>query len=472
MHRLAALAALCLLVAGCTTPPVAVPPAARDLDCALGSYEHALNASWLQTCEARASHSPGPKEETWVGINPTDPTNVIVAAKDLNPASSNGCVWNGLFVTKDGGKSWKDVTIGGAYADRGPQSPFFGYACNTDPMFRFTKDGAVHFGVEMYNLGGQNAYGALPQNPASAPLAANSVIPGWKILLATSIDGGLTWPQVITFQPDLGVVTDFSRMTVNPVTQSILESIGSEAGQCHILASRDGGQSAALFAVPASPGGVPCGAIAASPNGSVVLVGGGVVARSTDDGKTWLDSNAEFTYKPIGSFSESQYRVGSIEELAYDLSNGTHRGRLYVAYAGADRDESDVYVRSSSDDGRTWSPAVLVNNDPPGTHQWMPNVAVAGDGSLHVFFMDKRYDPNHKLIDITHAVSRDGGATWTNERVSTFSYDGDLGRHQEGFPFIGDYMGVDAVGSHVWAGFPDASNDKTTVIAAAHVMAY
>src|SRR5207245_2395891 len=123
---------------------------------------------------------------------------------------------------------------------------------------------------------------------------------------------------------------------------------------------------------------------------------------------------------------------------------------LYCVYADATRDEADIYVRSSPDNGRTWRDPVLVNDDAPGAHQFMPNLAVAGDGSLHVFYMDKRYDPNHVLIDIVHATSLDGGATWTNERVSAVPYDGDLGVHQRGFPFIGDYIGVAAVGDDVW----------------------
>jgi len=453
------------------------------LDCTLGSYERAQNATWMQACEARASHTSGPKEETWAAVNPTDPDNVVIGAKDLNPDSSKGCVWNGVFSTHDGGKTWKDVTIGGTWASRqsDPTNPFFGYACNTDPMFQFTKDGALHYAIEEYNLAGQNAYGPLPQNPTSGTLAAASVIPGWKIVLATSHDGGLTWPDLITYQPDLGVVTDYSRMTINPATQSILETIGSEAGGCHLLASRDGGKTADIFRVVLTASGeTPCEAIAGSPGGTVVVVGGGVlpgeagdsvvVARSTDDGKTFLDSNAGFGFKPVAAFKESHYRVGSGMELAYDLTSGPRKGTLYAAYAAADRDEADIYVRSSADDGKTWSDAVLVNDDPAGTHQWMPNVAVAGDGSVHVFFMDKRYDtPAHAAIDITHAVSLDGGKTWRNERVSSVPYNGDLGRHQEGFPFIGDYLGVACGATDCWAGFPDASNGKTTVIAAAHV---
>ncbi|MHB8605255.1 MAG: sialidase family protein [Thermoplasmatota archaeon] len=491
------LLATVLVLAGCIGAPTkatigAVPSPAFGgwtLDCALGSFEKAMNATWGQTCEARASHTKGPKEETWLAINPKDPLNIVIGAKDLNPDSSKQCVWNGVFTTHDGGKTWKDVVIGGTYASRqgDPTNPFFGYACNTDPDFQFTANGDLHYGVEEYNLGGQNAYGATPVTPLSPTLGAASIIPGWKIVLATSHDGGLTWPDLITYQQDEGVVTDYSRMTVNPTTQSILEMIGAEAGGCHVLASRDDGKSADVFAVPAtSDGNTPCAAIAASPKGVVVLMGPDTsgsaaalagqsdtfpiqAARSTDDGKTWLDANTAFNVKGIPQFTESTYRVGSGLELAYDLTNGTHRGTLYATYAAADRDEADVFVRSSPDDGKTWSAPALVNNDTAGTHQWMPNVAVAGDGSVHVFFMDKRYDPAHKFIDITHAVSLDGGKTWANERVSTIPYDGDLGRHQEGFPFIGDYLGVACGPADCWAGFPDASNGATTVIAAAHV---
>ena len=127
-------------------------------------------------------------------------------------------------------------------------------------------------------------------------------------------------------------------------------------------------------------------------------------------------------------------------------------------------------MRSSKDDGRTWSDAALVNQDPAGAHQFNGNLAVAGDGSLHAFWMDKRYDPTHTRIDIVHGVSTDAGATWSNERVTTVSFDGDLGRHQSGAPFIGDYIGVAALGADVWAGVPDSSEGKETAIAAIHAV--
>ncbi|MHB8586604.1 MAG: sialidase family protein [Thermoplasmatota archaeon] len=466
------------------------------LDCTLGNLSRVVNASWGQNCEARASHTPGPKEETFAAVNPTNPLNVVVAAKDLNPQSSASCVWNGLFVTHDGGKTWKDVTIGGTYASRGPTSPFFGYACNTDPDMRFTSDGQLHYGVEMYGLGSGSAWGPGPDNPIYH-MTPEGETPGYKILLATSMDGGDTWPLVITFQPDLGMTTDYSRMTIDPTDNAIIEAIGSGAvgENCHVLRSLDDGKTAQIFTQVFTKDGAPCDsgattAIAVSPTGTVVLMGGEIqtdpnslvggsnyyhpiVARSYDDGMTFLDSNDGFSFLPIQGFNESKYRAGSSMELAYDLTKGPDRGTLYITYAAAglhgNASASNIYVRSSKDDGRTWSDAALVDPDPSGAHQWMPNIAVAGDGSLHVFYMDKQYNTNHTLIDLSHAVSVDGGKTWSTQRVSTLSYDGDLGRHQNGFPFIGDYLGVAAAGNDVWAGFPDASGGQTTVVAAAHV---
>jgi hypothetical protein len=98
----------------------------------------------------------------------------------------------------------------------------------------------------------------------------------------------------------------------------------------------------------------------------------------------------------------------------------------------------------------------------------MPNVAVTNDGTVHVIFMDRRWDLGNKLIDITYAQSNDGGQTWSNARVTSTSFDGDLGRHQNGgVPFIGDYLGLDATGMDVWGGFPDSVLGRT-MIAAAH----
>jgi hypothetical protein len=200
-----------------------------------------------------------------------------------------------------------------------------------------------------------------------------------------------------------------------------------------------------------------------------------VFARSTDDGRTFLDSNVGFQQTPLpGQFKEVQApsRGGQNLEMTYDNTQGPGRGTLWCIYADFGAGDADIFVRSSKDHGKTWSDPVRVDDDATKHHQWMPNLAVAGDGSLHAFFLDKRYDPENKLNGVTHAWSLDQGKTWRNERVTNQSWDGDKGRHQDGYPWIGDYLGVDAVGDEVWVAVPDASLDGPPGLAAAHVHRY
>jgi hypothetical protein len=510
------LAVLALVLAGCggkTATPTTGPPALAGgwkLDCGMGAYER-VRGPWAQECEVRASHSEGQKQEIWLAINPTDARNVVIGAKDLNPAASGSCVWNGLFVTHDGGATWRDVIIGGPYGERTPDSPYYGYACNTDPMGVFTADGTLQWVVELYNFIGSDGNGPIGKDPTSG---RGIVQPGWKLVLATSHDGGDTFPEatVLEYGDGVGALNDYSRITANPKTGSAITVIntyypgvgantalvpalpvpvplGGEA--CSVLPFRPAEQRApqpapikpTVVTGTANPGGINCLGIAATTGGTVTLgaVGsplqggafGAWFARSTDDAASFTDFNAGFPFTPIPSpFTESSYRTGTSFEMAYDTTGGPRAGTLYVITAeqteGAGADEADIYVRSSTDDGKTWGTAVRANQDPPGTHQFMPNLAVARDGSLHAFWMDKAYDGahNHTFIDVTHGLSVDGGATWRTERVTNVSWDGELGKHQEGFPFIGDYTGVGASGDEVWAAFPDASNGKTTVVAA------
>jgi hypothetical protein len=98
----------------------------------------------------------------------------------------------------------------------------------------------------------------------------------------------------------------------------------------------------------------------------------------------------------------------------------------------------------------------------------MPNLAFAADGSMHAFFLDRGYASGHD-VDVTHAWSLDGGRTWRDERATNVSWDPDLGRHQSGIPWIGDYVGAASAGNDVWAAFPDTSLGGEPVMTAIHV---
>ncbi|MES2155884.1 MAG: sialidase family protein [bacterium] len=501
-------------LSGCmgeSPPPTELAIHGWALDCSMGNAERAIpGASWAQDCEARASHTMGQKQEIWVAVNPTDSNNVVIGAKDLNPDLSSHCVWNGISTTVDGGRSWTDVLLGGKYADRKQGSPYYGYACNTDPMGVFTADGTLHWVVELYNLEGHDGYGPLGADPSSG---RGVLQPGWKLVLAISHDKGLSFPedQAVTLEYGDGIaaLNDYSRITNNPTTGSTVTVIntyypGFAANAvplpiggvvCSVIAYRGAGEPVqplplqpTLQTGTANPNGINCNAIAADSKGTITLAGIGAAAptggattswfaTSTDDAASFTDFRPGFTFKGIpGKFAESPYRTGTNFEVAYDNSMGNHSahpGMLFAVTAedasGRGGDDADIFVHASPDGGATWKDAVKVNQDGAKSHQFMPNIVVARDGSIHVFYMDKSYDAAHSLIDVTHAMSLDGGQTWSNERVTTVSWDGALGKHQEDFPFIGDYTGIGTSGNLVWGGFPDSSNGQTTVVAAIKV---
>src|SRR5438552_4488313 len=251
-------------LAGCAAPGARVTPAsvgagtlgAWRLDCGFGAIERPHDPAWQQDCVARGSHTPGPKAEIYLAVNPNDTNNVIIGSKDDDPESSTYCVWNGLAVTHDGGKTWKDVTIGGKWYERDPTSPYYGFACNTDPDLAFDAKGDAHYAVELYNLGSPSASGPLGPDPTSRRAIFT---PGWKLVLATSHDGGDTWPLTVTEDASDGVtdIIDYHRTVVSPKTQSIVTAIRATSGgpvaltgavytDCHVLVSRDGGKTAEL----------------------------------------------------------------------------------------------------------------------------------------------------------------------------------------------------------------------------------
>ncbi len=485
-------------LAGCLSQDATLAGSWR-LDCSLADAEA---GPWAQSCLGRASHTVGGKQEIWLAVNPTDPNNVVLGSKDNNPESSANCVWNGVHVTLDGGRTWSDVVIGGRYHDRTPDSPYWGYACNTDPMFAFAPDGTLHYNVEMYNVLGRDGFGPLGPGPESE---RGILQPGWKSVLATSHDGGLTWPDAVTWVVGDGAasIPDYSRMTVMPDGAVILMinsfdnsgfglgAVGladmvygagyDDVNYCYILRSLDGGATAEppiALTTSDAPLAPYCWTIEASPDGALALGWGGAFGQanetlaqwstSYDVGETWSAARPGYSYQPIPPvFEENAFRTGVNYEAAFAHA-GPWTGRLYAIHAQQDGVDADILIRWSDNEGVTWSPPVQVDEAPRGD-QWLPNVAVAGDGSVHVAFLDKSRDPDNRLIDVVHAASLDGGETWHSGRVTRVNWDGDLGVHQEGFPFLGDYIGLDAAGSHVWGGVPDGSNGAALVAAAFHV---
>ncbi len=151
--------------------------------------------------------------------------------------------------------------------------------------------------------------------------------------------------------------------------------------------------------------------------------GGILVSKSTDHGKTWTTSQiAPFDYK-TGSFVTATWGPkGGPDGTLHVVSNGTEDPNI--------ANYSDVYYYNSTDGGKTWSPRKNVTDDDPKQvfNQNFANVAVAPDGRIDVAFFDTRNDPGTRGNDVYVTSSTDNGKTWSkNTRVTDQLIDRKIG---------------------------------------------
>ncbi|HEY2703316.1 MAG TPA: sialidase family protein [Candidatus Dormibacteraeota bacterium] len=216
----------------------------------------------------------------------------------------------------------------------------------------------------------------------------------------------------------------------------------------------------------------------ACPNGQVLVV------SSTDGGVTWTREPGQAAclvvplpqagdqacpQEPAGQEILSGYcfRVpsatqqsvtvnpldGSVHVVYQDNRNG---GKDWDAgKPGAKPSDIDIFATASRDGGRTWAPAVRVNQDPLGDHrdQFFPWSAYGPDGTLYVSYLDRSPDPTGRLIGRSLAVSHDGGATFSARAVSSGLFDGNLGFRKGSF--LGDYTGIAAGALGSYTTWPD-----------------
>ncbi|HEY6866719.1 MAG TPA: hypothetical protein VI792_05640, partial [Candidatus Eisenbacteria bacterium] len=129
------------------------------------------------------------------------------------------------------------------------------------------------------------------------------------------------------------------------------------------------------------------------------------------------------------------------------------------------RDHRDVFV-SASDDGAHWSTPALVNDDPPGFDDWMPEVAVAPDGRAYAAWYDWRdagVVPCADLSSIRLARSSDGGLSWAPAGpLADRSTDWSLVSSNSA-PNQGDYIALVADGTALEAAWADGRNGDPDV---------
>jgi hypothetical protein len=235
----------------------------------------------------------------------------------------------------------------------------------------------------------------------------------------------------------------FSRSTDDGITWSGPKRINKISGDC-------------LDESNSVMGGMP----AVGPNGEVYVSWPGPAGiafdRSTDQGITWLAEDIIVADNPAGDHYHISgiSRGGSCPTIACDLSNGPYRGTIYINWSDQinGSDDTDIWLSKSSDGGNTWSQAIRVNDDPPGKHQMFHWMTVdSTNGNLYFVFYDRR-NYNDDRTDVYLAVSKDGGDTFSNYKISESPF------IPYGWRFMGDYSHIVAMGDiirPVWARMDD-----------------
>lgn len=400
------------------------------------------------------SDAPDSQNEPSIAVNPTNSRNWVAGANDYR----SGDAWTGVYVSRDGGRSWKGQLLPGYPG--GPTSILSGtYTVAGDPSVAFGPEGRAYYAGLAFNRAG---FGSAKDG---------------TIFVARSDDGGNTWKETIVARGQGGLFHDHEQITVDRTSSahsgSVYLSWTAFLGtQSPIVFSRstDGGVT---WSTPlevsgsVTPGGFFQDAEpAVGPDGTVYVVWdetfqttGAVtamsiwIARSTDGGATF--SAPMLVANPVPEvLHNAPYRHGTYATVGVGPS-----GRVFLAWADNRLGDADILMTTSDDQGATWSAPVRVNDDPlgRGTDQFFPWLSVTPSGRVDIGWYDKRVDPNNYLLDFFVASTFDGKVITANRRASDVSSDPAV------WPaFIGDYNGIASTDMQIRPVWTDTRNGQTS----------
>ncbi|MGA3193709.1 MAG: sialidase family protein [Terriglobales bacterium] len=137
------------------------------------------------------------------------------------------------------------------------------------------------------------------------------------------------------------------------------------------------------------------------------------IVRSTDGGENFDKADV------IAPWFEchSAMTIG-IPMLAADHSNGPFKDRLYAVWGDAKTGRCDIRFSYSVDKGKTWSPSIVINDDPDpadprhNNSQSMPVLAVNKNGAVGIAWYDRRDTRDDVGWYVRFTASLDGGETF------------------------------------------------------------
>jgi hypothetical protein len=377
---------------------------------------------------------PGSFTEPSIAVNPVNPQQVVAVFQDNAHAS----------FSQDAGQTWKSAE------GIAPQN----YKVSGDVSTTFDKQGhAFICYIAFDKLGTFNYWGhGATRN---------------GILVRRSLDGGATWEKndfAVAEQPTQpGVPFEDKPYIVADTTNSRYAGnlyIGwtrwsvTDSKMLFSRSTDDGKTWSPPIEIDRTPGlprddnGATEGFDAAvGPDGRIYAIwsqGDSIfLTISRDGGKTFSHARPIIHTAPIMFAVETLERANGFPQIAVDPRSQ----RLYVTWSDYRNGDLDIFCSTSNDHGKRWSAPVRVNNDAVhnGADQFFQWLAVDPvDGSANVVFYDRRDDPTNTTQTVTLARSTDDGTSFQNYAWTTDPF------NASGV-FFGDYIGIAAYGSRVYA---------------------
>ncbi|MEL6674151.1 MAG: T9SS type A sorting domain-containing protein [Bacteroidota bacterium] len=438
------------------------------------------------------------ESEIHAAVNPTDPNNLIVSAMQQDPTSTTNPLLFPTYYTNDLGVTWQKSSFQGAH----PTGDLVGGG--GDPIIAFTSDGTAHITWLLLSLD-------------NFPFSLDGTI---GLYYGTSTDGGQTWnvqdDPIVFGKPTLSL---FGGVTINDrfvdkQWMAVDRSTGQYADNLYmayfdVSVSPDTALTMQLLTKPAgqdsflvAPVQVNTQSFANMQFASIDVGLDGVVhvsfwgtfdgvnlslyhAESLDGGATFQPENkiSDFAF-PFDSVSAAVTldvigvdRLYPCPHIVIDKSSGPHAGNIYAAWTAygltsQTTEGLDIYYSRSTDGGDTWSPAVVLNDDPNDSlHQFFPSLHVSDQGTLLIGWYDRRDDPGNAKTHFYMTTSTDGGQSFTPQ-LAVSSQESDhavIGDNNGGFG-VGEYTQVVSSGSlaiPIWA--DGRTNDGNINIYAAFI---
>jgi fibronectin type 3 domain-containing protein len=379
--------------------------------------------------------------EVQIAVNPNNPLQLVAGANTFYRDPSSGCQapagaaktygTQALYGSSDSGATWihrcapwPSSLTGGVNG----ASAYFG----SDPAVAWDSQGRA---VAVYMLISQNKTGTSS---------------GAAIVCYRSSDVGNSWTYLGTIvnhiaDPALFDDKEFVAVDNSPGPASTRSHPGRifviwDQNNVERVAYSDNGASWNTVILPTpSVGNYDIGGdIKVGPDGTVYAIWNRlyysgntqtaestVFSKSIDGGASW-STPVVVASQSLLSFgtnnvppAQDKRGINAFASLSLDSNPASaYYGRLYVVFTDfpsgtTSGTNTNVYLSRSSDNGASWSPRVLVNDDGGAATQFFPWMSVdPTDGSVNASWYDTRGDANNRRTQLFYARSIDGGSSF------------------------------------------------------------